>query len=762
MQITDNIKNVKIEISGKVQGVGFRPFIYNLARQSQLNGYVANTANGVVIEITGSEDLIDGFVNSMQQNRPPLSQINNLTINESASGTYNSFTITDSIESVNGSISIIPDIAICQDCLDDILDSKNRRFRYPFTNCTSCGPRYSIIESLPYDRANTAMKTFQMCEQCRAEYENPADRRFHAQPIACPNCGPNLELWDNSGKFLGSNKDIIERSAEFLKAGKILALKGLGGFQLLVNALDEDAVQLLRKRKHRERKPLALMVRNVQELKLYCKPTDDEIELLRSMQSPIVIIRKRKSNSSIAPNVAPNNSTIGIMLPYTPLHHLLMREIVFPAVCTSGNISNESIIIDERAAVNSLGSIADYFLVHNRPIVRPVDDSVVRLIAGKPSVIRSARGYAPAEFEVEHEGESILATGTDLKNTIAVKSGNKCIVSQHIGDLRAKQTFDLYHNTINSLSSLYRLHPDLIITDLHPDYLSSSYANPLNRPSMSVQHHYAHLFSCMLDNNLKPPVLGIVWDGTGLGEDNSIWGGEFLAVDDTQIKRMGHLKQFMLPGGDMPAREPRRSAIAILHDIYGNGAFSLSDCHAIAAFNKDELPIIRKMLRQKINCHLTSSMGRLFDAVSSLLDLCQKSDYEAEAAIALESVIGSLLTEESYDFEVDTIKNTYIVNWHPIIKSVLNDLRDNIKPETISGKFHNTLAEIILTVAKLTGIKQVALTGGCFQNKYLTERAIIRLRQENFKPFRHQRIPTNDGGISAGQIMAGVHLSKKD
>ena len=761
MHITDRVRNIRIEIRGKVQGVGFRPFIFRQAKKYNLNGYVVNTTAGVLIEIAGNDNLIDNFLKSIQKDKPKLAEINNFKVTDIKSSVFSSFNIRNSIRTNTGPASILPDIASCPECVSEIFDPENRRYHYPFTNCTNCGPRYSIIESLPYDRENTTMNIFEMCSQCREEYENPNDRRFHAQPIACPVCGPHLILLDKYSNTINSQYDAIEKSVEILRSGKILAIKGLGGFQFLVNAKDDQAINNLRTRKKRERKPLALMIPDIAMLDELCTPSDEEIALLQTVESPIVLINKNVNNNIIAPNVAPNNYSLGVMLPYTPLHHLLMHEFNDPIVCTSGNFSEEPIIINNEDAIQRLKPIADYFLVHNRPIARPVDDSVAIIISGRPSIIRNARGYAPTEIDIEYSDRNILAVGSHMKNTIALKSGNRCYISQHIGDLNSKLTYNTFTETINTMTALYGITPDSVMSDKHQEYLSTIYAHSLEKPVIPVQHHYAHLLSCMLENHLKPPVLGVVLDGTGLGDDNTIWGGEFLAAYDNHFERIGHLKQFQMPGGDKAALEPRRSALSILYSIFGNDAFTLRDCHSTNAFIKEELVIIHKMLQQNINSPLTSSMGRLFDAVSSLLGLCQISDYEAEAAMNLEWAAAGISTDYYYEYDIVKNNHTYIIDWRLIIENLLTDIKNQTDIKLIATKFHNTIAEIIISMVKLVKIEQVAMTGGCFQNKYLTERIIYRLNQEKYEPYWHHLIPANDGGISAGQLNAGVISNKR-
>ncbi|MGD1085641.1 MAG: carbamoyltransferase HypF, partial [Verrucomicrobiota bacterium] len=741
---------------------------------------------------------------------------------------------------------IMPDLATCPDCLREIFDPRDRRHLYPFTNCTHCGPRFSIVESLPYDRANTSMKKFALCPECAREYRDPQNRRFHAQPNACPICGPHLELWDPAGAVLAARHEALVRAAQTIRAGRILALKGVGGFQLIVAAGDADAVRRLRQRKQREEKPLALMYPSLEAVRADCRVSDAEARLLLSPESPIVLLQKGASQhspgcmertplpnplptawgegisklhgSSVkmrplqrlaapAPSIAPDNPNLGVMLPYSPLHHLLMAELRFPIVATSGNLSDEPICIDEREALQRLRDIADFFLVHDRPIVRHVDDSVARVVLGREQVLRRARGYAPlplrlvagrpapplgaaspdlAHLDTAPDGwneplsltlsplrgaresanrmvavpkcaSPILAVGGHLKNTVALAIGPQVFMSQHIGDLETAQSHEAFLRVIADFQRLYEAEPRTIASDGHPGYLSTQFARSLlagrpGRRGVSVQHHIAHVLACVAENELAPPVLGVSWDGTGYGSDGTVWGGEFFLVTETACRRVAHFRQFRLPGGEQAVKEPRRAALGLLYELFG-------ETRTMNSFTSSELKVLAAMLKRGINSPLTSSAGRLFDAVAALLGLRQIVRFEGQAAMELEFAIAGVQTDESYPFALIAAQpasdeRLRVVDWGPIVAGVLGDLRRGLPVGAISAKFHNSLAEVIVAVARQAGQPQVALSGGCFQNRYLTERAAARLEQEGFRPYWHQRVPPNDGGIALGQIVA--------
>ncbi len=752
------MKRLRLNIRGSVQGVGFRPFVYRLATGVGLSGWVRNSPQAVQIELEGRIDKLNEFMHRMVREKPRHAHIRDQQVTFLDPVGYSGFSVQESDLSGEKTASVLPDIATCPDCLREIFDPNDRRYRYPFTNCTNCGPRYSIIESLPYDRANTTMKIFPMCPQCRQEYENPSDRRFHAQPNACPKCGPHLELWNNSGKILASHDDALMEACDSIRRGLTLALKGLGGFQLLVDAADEAAVARLRLRKAREEKPLALMYPTLDAVRDQCQVSDLEERLLDSYESPIVLLRRAIHGSDrkpgVAVSVAPGNPYLGIMLPYTPLHYLLMRDLGFPIVATSGNLSDEPICIDEREALARLGGIADLFLVHNRPIARQVDDSVVRIMAGRKLVLRAARGYAPTAIRLKEAVSPCLAVGAHLKNTVAISNGQQAVVSQHVGDLTTRQAYRALARVTQSLSDIHDFQPVRVVSDMHPDYLSTKFARSFVLPLEQVQHHYAHVLSCLADNELEGPVLGVSWDGTGLGLDGTIWGGEFLRVDQQSFTRVAHLRTFRLPGSEKAIHEPRRSAIGLLGEIFGERLFSMNGLKPLAAFDIRDKEILCQMLRRKINAPVTSSVGRLFDAVASIAGLCQTSHYEGQAAMMLEFAAEGLVSEESYRFNVDRHLQCLVIDWEPTIRGILDDMRAAVPPGLIAAKFHNTLVEMIIRTARRINEKSVVLTGGCFQNRYLTEGAICRLEAAGFEPLWHQRIPPNDGGIALGQIVA--------
>ncbi len=740
-------ERLKVVVRGAVQGVGFRPFVYRLATELQLEGWVSNSIQGVLIEVEGAGDIVRRFLLRLDKERPPRALIHSSESSFLDPIGYRQFEIRESEEHGEKTALILPDIATCDDCVREIFDPTDRRFGYPFTNCTNCGPRFSIIEALPYDRDNTSMKTFAMCTDCDREYHDPLDRRFHAQPNACSRCGPQLELWDAAGERIGG--DSITNAVEAVRAGEILALKGLGGFQLIVDATNETAVVRLRERKHREEKPFALMVSSLAAAKDLSEITDLEERLLLSPESPIVLL-VRKENAALAASVAPNNPNFGVMLPCTPLHHLLLHSLGIPVVATSGNLSDEPICIDEGEAIKRLHGIADVFLVHDRPIVRHMDDSIVRIMAGRQLVLRRARGYAPLPVQLPQATKSILALGAHLKNTVALSVGKNVFVSQHIGDLETQQAHEAFVRSAADLPRLYDATPEIIACDQHPDYLSTKHAAQFSVPTHPVQHHFAHIASCMAENELTPPLLGVAWDGTGYGADGTIWGGEFLEVNARGFNRFAHLRQFRLPGGEAAVKEPRRSALGLLYEIFGDELWQKNEL--LTGFAKNELSLLRQILEKKINATLTSSAGRLFDAVAGLIGLRSRSSFEGQAAMELEFAVDPM-TAVSYRFELRG-EPPIVIDWQRAVIEIINDLQTGESTGVISSKFHNMLVDVIIAVAQKARQSRIVLSGGCFQNRYLAERAIERLSANGFRAYWHQRMPPNDGGISLGQIFA--------
>jgi hydrogenase maturation protein HypF len=744
------IERRHVALQGVVQGVGFRPFVYRLATELNIGGWIVNSSQGVVIEAEADTSTLEAFVTRLQRELPPQASICDFQMQVIPPQGETEFHIHHSDDNGIKSALILPDLAICPDCLRDISDPTNRRYRYPFTNCTNCGPRFSIILTLPYDRHNTTMRDFVMCEDCKAEYTDPRNRRFHAQPNACPKCGPQLVLWDSVGSVLAKRDHALHAAVDALKGGAILAIKGLGGFHLITDARNSDAVAKLRVRKGRYEKPFAVMFPSLEQVKHACDLSDLEYRLLTSSASPIVLLRYR--GGDIPPEVAPDNPYLGVMLPYTPLHYLLLSDLGFPVVATSGNLSGEPICTDEREALTKLSHIADLFLIHDRPIARHADDSVVCVAAGETLMLRRARGYAPLPVDVPVGEKTMIAVGAYQRNTTALLHNGHVFLSQHLGDMDSAQTFDVLKRTLADFQTLYEATPSTVVCDLHPDYTTTHYAEEMRLPLQRVQHHYAHVLSCMTEHRLEPPVLGVAWDGTGYGTDGTIWGGEFLLVKRDGFTRVAHLRPFPLPGGDIAAREPRRSLLGLLYALYGSKL-----PYEYLQFTPKEFNLLLATLQKGLNTPLTSSMGRLFDAVASLLGLQQKCTFEGQAAMALEYAALHTTTDECYPFEITPITNVRssdsgMIEVKPMIDAMLNETQT----ELVSTKFHNTLAMMIVEIAQQVGVSQVALTGGCFQNRVLLERSISKLRSAGFKPFWQQRIPPNDGGIALGQIAAAL------
>lgn len=749
-------RRIKITIKGAVQGVGFRPFIYKLANSIGIKGYVLNTPQGVIIEAEEKKEILDNFIERIKKEKPSISLIQKISIENLEPVNYTDFKIKQSKLGGSPSAIVLPDIATCKECREEIFDINNRRYLYPFTNCTNCGPRYSIIESLPYDRTRTTMKNFVMCPECRAEYENPDDRRFHAQPNACPVCGPHVELWNPDGDILALDNEAILETVNEIKSGKILAIKGLGGFHLVVNALNDEAIKKLRKRKNREEKPFALMYPDIDYVKKYCYVSGVEEKLLLSAQSPIVLLKK-KSECNITSEVAPLNPNLGIMLPYTPLHLILMRYLKTPIVATSGNLAEEPICIDENEALNRLKNIADLFLIHNRPIYRHIDDSIVREVLNEKFILRRARGFAPMPVIMENKNKKeILSVGGHLKNTIAVTKGSEVFISQHIGDLETKESFNSFSNTIEKFKEIYNIEPEEVICDLHPDYISAKYVKE-NYPNITpVQHHIAHILSVIAEYDLREPLLGVAFDGAGFGEDKTIWGGEFFLADEKNIKRFAHLRTFRLPGGESSFKDIYKSAFGVLYEIYGKDIFN----YLPEKISEKDFQVLKKMLEQKINSPVCSSVGRLFDAVAAVLGIRQIVSYEGQAAMELEFLINEIISDESYKIEIVKMKNTMLLDWKEMFTHIIKDKKENVSLNMISVKFHNALVNAIVNVAKLSGEKNVVLSGGCFQNKYLLENTILKLRDNGFNVFWNKEVPANDGGISLGQIAYLSYFNK--
>ncbi len=760
---------LRLEIRGMVQGVGFRPFVYRLATELELVGWVNNTSRGVFVEVEGSSDRLERFLSRVVAEPPPRASIQSLESAWLDPVGYQVFEVRHSHESGAKTALMLPDIAPCPDCLRELFDPSDRRYRYPFINCTNCGPRFSIIEALPYDRPHTAMHGFTMCSACQAEYDDPRDRRFHAQPNACPRCGPHLELQDATGRVLASDSiggNAITAAADAIRQGRIVAIKGVGGFQLVVDARDAGAVRRLRERKRRVAKPFALMYPTLAQAALDCMIDPVESRLLLSPAAPIVLLRCQ-SHANVAANVAPGNPYLGVMLPSSPLHHLLMDELGFAIVATSGNRSEEPICIDEYEALERLADIADLFLIHNRPIVRHVDDSVARVVLRREMVIRRARGYAPLPASVRAPLPMLLATGGQQKNALAFALDADILLSQHIGDLETVPALDACERSARDFSRLYDLRLTAVACDLHPDYRSTRLAETLARehscPVVRVQHHYAHVLAAMADNDLGETALGVAWDGTGYGTDGTVWGGEFLHVTAQGFERAAHLRTFRLPGGDKAVVEPRRTALGLLYELFDGDLTAVNDLAPIRSFTRQESAILTTMLARGLNAPRTSSAGRLFDAIAAIADICQVTQFEGQAAMELEFALDeTAVATPAYPFVLVERDGVIVIDWAPLVRAVIAAARTRTPVAQIAAAFHEALAAMIVAVAQRVGEERVVLTGGCFQNVYLTKRVVQLLQAAGFRPYWHQRVPPNDGGLALGQIVAAARELREE
>jgi len=713
-------------------------------------------------DVEGPADSVDTLLVRLPLEQPPLAVTHSLESEQLEPRGRQEFVIESSDSSGGKSVAVLPDAATCPSCLAEILDPEDRRYRYAFTNCTDCGPRFSIIKELPYDRPNTTMRQFVMCPACEKEYRDPTDRRFHAQPNACPTCGPRLQLVTPGGKPLAEGDEVIAAAAAALRRGEILASKGLGGFHLMVDATNAAAVEKLRERKARPAKPLALMVANLGQAQALCEIGAAERELLNSPQAPIVLLR-RLPDTAIAPSVAPGNPRLGVMLPYTPLHHLLMAAVDTPVVATSGNLSDEPICIDNEEALERLATIADLFLMHDRPIHRHVDDSVVRVGSRGTQPLRRARGLAPLPILMSRPAPSVLAVGGHLKNTIALNVKSSVFVSQHIGDLETPQALEAFRSVIGDFISLYEAEPVAIAHDLHPDYACTHWAQEAARATTSpiagaqligVQHHHAHLASCLAEHQCDERALGVTWDGTGFGPDGTIWGGEFLLGDVGDFTRVASLRPFRLPGGDAAIKRPAVVAAAMLWELLGPEALERDDLAPIAALSASGRQVLERMLSSGLRSPWTTSAGRLFDGIAALIGLHDRVSFEGQAAMSLEFIADSTCSD-SYALPLEPPGNTgepTLLDWRPMLEAIIEDSRRGVAVETMAGKFHNALARAIAELASLVGESRVVLSGGCFQNQLLAERASTLLQERGFEVLQHRQVPANDGGISLGQL----------
>ena len=762
----NNVETLRVKVTGIVQGVGFRPFVYTIAIEHDLKGWVRNSSAGVEMVISGESHQINAFLLQLQNSPPPLARIDQINTEKYSEDAFTKFEIITSQPQAGAFVPISPDIAICSQCQSELFDQHNRRFRYPFINCTNCGPRFTIIQDIPYDRPKTTMAGFCMCDDCHQEYENPLNRRFHAQPIACPVCGPQMVF--TTPDISETGEDAIQLARKWLKKGKIIAVKGLGGYHLACDASNDQAVKLLRNRKQRSDKPFAIMAFDLQIISRYCHVSETEAQLLNSPQHPVVILQQ-KGDSAISQSIAPHQNTLGVMLPYTPLHLLLLEpEPGFPDffVMTSGNISEEPIAYKDSEADERLAKIADGFLAHNREIHMRTDDSVLRVAGNRPYPIRRSRGYAPDSISLPFKTPQLLASGADLKNTFCLTREQYAFVSHHIGDLENFETIQSYEDGIRHFEHLFHIKPVAIAHDMHPDYHSTRHA--LQRaeaeelPALAVQHHHAHLAACLADNSIADTeqlTLGVVLDGTGYGGDQAIWGGEFLLGNYRQYTRPYHLEYMPLPGGDAATRHPARTCLSYL---WKTGHAWSPHLPPVSSLSEQEKMILQNQLQHTINTHPTSSMGRLFDVVSSLLGICQAANYEGQAAIELENLCAQ---DEyaSYPFEIEGDR----ILIHPFLQSILNDLDNKVNTPHIAARFHNTIIAMIENIAqrlrRSDDVHRIALSGGVWQNMFLLERTITRLRKSNFEVLWHRQVPTNDGGIALGQAaIAAVFYNREN
>lgn len=739
-----------IRLKGCLQGVGFRPFVYNAARELGLTGYVRNDPSGVEIEIEGSKEALERFLIVLEEGKPPFAHIASRELRFLNPLGLQDFRILPSANMSQGpkEALILPDISTCHECLTELNDPMNRRFTYPFITCCHCGPRFTIVTKLPYDRPNTTMTGFEMCQACRKEYENPLDRRFHAQPIACPDCGPLISLFSNEGKPIGRGESALRMALKGIVNGRILALKGIGGYHLVADARNEKTVRVLRERKGRINKPFAVMFQDISSIRAHTMPTQLEEALILAPERPIVLV---KSRPGLLPGlIAPGLDRIGVFLPYSPLHHRLLNALKTPVIATSGNFSEEPIVKDNDEALSRLKTSADLILSHDRPIARRCDDSVMKVVGGLPTLIRRSRGYVPLPVRLPfHLKRRVLATGGFLKNTFALGFENQVILSQHIGDLSTPEAIQTYKEALEDLLALYDFIPDIIVHDLHPAYPTSRWAKAQDGvPSICLQHHFAHTLACMIENGLGQEALGIAWDGAGFGADGSVWGGEFLSCTVSGFQRLAHFLPLKLLGGELAQKEPRRMALSILFELFGERAFDLK-LPPVESFSKKEKEVLFKAWLLGINAPLTSSAGRLFDALASLLGVCQVSSYEAEAAMQLEAISSSKpMPPYPFRFENGSIDTL------PMFFEVVHEVQEGLEPGLIASRFLSTLAEIALSVALSTQIPNVCLTGGVFLNDPLAELVVSKLK-DRFSVYRHTLVPPGDGGLALGQAVYG-------
>ncbi len=751
------LKRQRYVIEGIVQGVGFRPFVYQLADRLCLNGWVRNDSRGVTIEVEGSVESLHDFGVSLQKEKPPLAVITNLVSQEIPLENAKSFLISSSGKDLASRVQIAPDSFVCDDCLNELFDPTDRRYLYPFINCTNCGPRYTIVTGIPYDRPLTTMAEFTMCPECLAEYENPRSRRFHAQPNACFKCGPQLSLLDSKGQLM--TDDPLTAALNALQQGKIVAIKGIGGYHLAVDATNDDAVLTLRRRKERDEKPFAVMSRDLVAVREFSEVNDDEERLLSTAECPIVLLKK-SARPILAEAIAPGNKYFGVMLPYTPLHHLLLSGNLATLVMTSANRTDDPIAYRDSEALNRLATIADMFLVNNRRIETRTEDSIVRMIADKAMITRRSRGFVPRRLMLPTVQKSVLAVGAELKNTVCLTRGENAFLSQHIGDLKNLDVYDAFKQTITHLKHILETEPVSVAHDLHPDYYSSRYArSESSLPCIAVQHHHAHLASCLAEHCVGERVIGVCFDGAGYGSDGHIWGGEFLLGDVKEYQRVGHFRYLPMPGGDLATASPWRMALSCLQDLYSDIP---AKNVALRGIPEADWRLVAQATEKGLNAPLTSSCGRLFDAVSALIGLRQHVTFEGQAAIELE-MRADPDQKMVYPYELIDDSGQVLFDSRPMLGKIIDEHQAGTTTAAISGRFHATLADMVTTICDhlrtQSGLHTVVLSGGVFQNALLTLLTKGLLTRAGFNVLTHSLVPPNDGGLALGQaVIAGSHL----
>ncbi len=727
-------------IEGIVQGVGFRPFIYQIAHSNFLKGYVLNNSLGVAIDIEGEIESLKKFDNSLHVELPPLSRVDVIDKTELEFFGYQDFEIRKSDEKASKHTLVSPDMSICDDCLSELRDKNNFRHNYYFINCTNCGPRYSIIKTVPYDRVNTSMSIFQMCQKCKSEYTNPMDRRYHAQPISCEDCGPEISLKTIDGIVLAKNSEAIDKISSLITKGHIVAMKGMGGFHLICDATQNRVVKELRERKKRSTKPFAVMFETIDDIKKCSNITNDEEKAITSIQRPIVLVKKNAKSSLISDLVAPYIDRLGVFLPYTPLHVLLLQELKKPIIATSANRSGEPIIKDAKELEKSLGNIVEFYLDYNREIVNASDDSVLQIIEGKQLFMRASRGFTPMSFRSKYtEKRHILAVGAHQKNSIALYLDNQIILSPYIGDLDSVKSCEFFQRTLETFKKLYNFDPEVIICDLHPNYFTTQWAKKQNKKVYQIQHHFAHILSCMFEHDLKDELLGIAWDGTGYGDDGTIWGGEFFICDRKSYKRVAYFEPFYLLGGDKSIKDIKRVAISMIFDVVKDDDFS-SFKNFVDLFDKNEFSILKQMHQKNINAIKCSSVGRIFDAVVVFSGVCESVTYDGESGLIIESLYDEGISQ-SYEFYLDGD----VIRYKHIFAQMLKDKN----PSLIATKFINGLVDILFKISNRYDL-DIAFGGGVFQNRTILEKITKKpMKQKIYFP---HKLPINDGGIAVGQL----------